>query len=155
LVNPFSSLLMSLGMVSRSLKIAFVLAPIMIAAYVLGLPYGPNGVAFAYSAVMTLSVIPLIATCIHGTMISPRDFLPVMGRPCISATVGTILTFAVQLFCGQSLSPLSRLTLGCGILLLSYLWMLLYVMRQKAFYLDLLQGLRKNSLTYVETIVTP
>ncbi len=26
----------------------------MIAAYVLGLPYGPNGVAFAYSAVMTV-----------------------------------------------------------------------------------------------------
>jgi PST family polysaccharide transporter len=117
----------------------------MIAAYFLGLPYGPNGVAFAYSAAMTLSVIPLIAGCIHGTMVSLRDFLPVVGRPILSAIVAAALAFAVQLLCGQSLSPLLRLILGGGILLLSYLWMLFYVMGQKAFYLDLLRGLKKRS----------
>jgi O-antigen/teichoic acid export membrane protein len=153
LVNPFSSFLLSLGMVGRSLKIALVLAPVMIAAYVLGLPYGPNGVAFAYSVVMTLSVIPLIATCIYGTMISPHDLLFTMGQPLVSATVGMLLTFAVQSCCGQFLSPFSRLTLGSGILLLSYLWMLLYVVGQKTFYLDLLRGLRKSSLTGDENIV--
>jgi PST family polysaccharide transporter len=142
LVNPFGSLLISLGMVGRSLKIAFVLAPLMIAAYVLGLPYGPKGVALAYSAAMVLCVVPLIAACIHGTTISPKDFLPVVGRPLLSALVGGMLAYAAQLLYGQSLPPVFRLILGCGILSLSYLWMLLYVMGQKAFYLELLQGLR-------------
>jgi PST family polysaccharide transporter len=136
---------MSLGMVGRSVKIALVLAPLMVAAYVLGLPYGPSGVAFAYSVIMTLSVAPLIAACIHGTMISPRDFLPAVGRPLVSAIVGTMLAFAVQYFYGQFLSPFWRLTLGGGTLLFSYLWILLYVMGQKAFYLDLLRGLWQRS----------
>jgi len=34
-----------------------------------------------------------------------------------------------------------RLALGCGILFGTYVWMLLYVMGQKAFYLDLLREL--------------
>jgi PST family polysaccharide transporter len=114
----------------------------MIAAYVLGLPYGPKGVALAYSAAMVLCVVPLIAACIHGTTISPKDFLPVVGRPLLSALVGGMLAYAAQLLYGQSLPPVFRLILGCGILSLSYLWMLLYVMGQKAFYLELLQGLR-------------
>jgi O-antigen/teichoic acid export membrane protein len=145
LVNPFSSFLMSLGMVGRLLKIALVLAPVMIAAYVLGLPYGPRGVAFAYSAVMTMSAVPLIAWCIHGTMISSRDFLDAVSRPFLSAIVAAALAFGVQAFYGQSLSPFPRLILGGGILMLSYLWMLLYVMGQKAFYFDLLQGLWQRS----------
>lgn len=141
LVNPFSSFLMSLGMVGRLLKISFVLAPLMIVAYVLGLPYGPSGVAVAYSVVMMLSVVPLIVWGIHGTMISLRDFLPVVSRPLFSAIAAAALTFGVQAFYGQSLSPFPRLILGGAILMLSYLGMLLYVMGQKAYYFDLLRTL--------------
>ena len=145
LINPMWWLLASMGLVGRSLKIALVIAPLVIASYILGLPYGPTGVAFAYSAVMTLWLVPHIAWCIHGTMISLRDLLRVSRRPFLSAIVAAAVAFTAQLFYGQSLSPLPRLLLGGGILLIVYLWMLLYVMGQKAFYLDLLQGLRKRS----------
>lgn len=145
LINPMWWLLASTGLVGRSLKIALVIAPLVIAAYVIGLPYGPTGVAFAYSAVMTLWLVPHIAWCIHGTMISLRDLLRVSRRPFLSAIVAAAVAFTAQFFYGQSLSPLPRLLLGGGILLIVYLWMLLYVMGQKAFYLDLLQGLRKGS----------
>lgn len=145
LINPMWWLLSSLGLLGRSLKIALVLAPLVIASYVIGLPYGPTGVAFAYSAVMTLWLVPHIAWCIHGTMISLRDLVQVSRRPFLSAIVAAIVAFAAQFFYGQSLSPFPRLLLGGGILLIVYLWMLLYVMGQKAFYLDLLQGLRKRS----------
>ena len=70
IVNPLGWLLSSLGLVVRGLKIALVIAPLMIASYLIGLPYGPEGVAFAYSAVMMLWVIPIIAWCVHRTMIS-------------------------------------------------------------------------------------
>ena len=41
----------------------------------LGLPYGPKGVAFAYSAVMLAWLVPLVIWALHGTMIAPRDIL--------------------------------------------------------------------------------
>jgi len=145
LINPFSWLLYSIGLVGRSLKIALVIAPLVIAAYVIGLPYGPTGVALAYSAVMTLWLVPHIAWCIHGTMIPWRDILKVSSQPFLSAIMAAAVAFAAQFFYGQSFSPLLRLLLGGGILLLSYLWLLLYVMGQKAFYLDLLRGLKNRS----------
>jgi PST family polysaccharide transporter len=78
-------------------------------------------------------------------MISLRDLLQASRRPFLSAIVAAAFAFTAQFFYGQSLSPFPRLLLGGGILLIVYLWMLLYVMGQKAFYLDLLQGLRKRS----------
>jgi len=142
LINPMWWLISSLGLMGRSLKIALVIAPLVIAAYVIGLPYGPTGVAFAYSSVMTLWVIPHIAWCIHGTMISLRDLWQASRPPILSAIMAGFLTFVSQFFYGQSLSPFLRLVVGSGVLLLSYSWMLLYVMGQKAFYLDLLRGLK-------------
>jgi len=145
LINPMWWLLASTGLLGRSLKIALVIAPLVITAYIIGLPYGPTGVAFAYSAVMTLWLVPHIAWCIHGTVISLRDILKVTSQPFLSAIVAAAFAFTAQFFYGESFSPFPRLLLGGGILLFSYLWMLLYVMGQKAFYLDLLQGLRKPS----------
>jgi len=81
--NPLSWLLTSLGLVRRSLKMSLVIAPIMIVSYVIGLPYGPKGVAFAYSAVMILWIIPVIVWSVHGTGISVRDVLLTAGRPSV------------------------------------------------------------------------
>jgi PST family polysaccharide transporter len=78
-------------------------------------------------------------------MISLRDLVQVSRRPFLSAIVAAVVAFAAQFFYGQSLSPIPRLVLDGGMLLIVYLWMLLYVMGQKAFYLELLQGLRKRS----------
>ena len=72
--------MLSLGMVGRSLKTALVLSPIVVGAYLIGLPYGPLGVAFAYSAAMTLWFVPHTLWCIHGTMISGRDLVRAAGR---------------------------------------------------------------------------
>jgi hypothetical protein len=52
--NPLGWLLSSIGLVGRTLKIALVLGPLMIVNYLLGLPFGPKGVAFAYSAAKTV-----------------------------------------------------------------------------------------------------
>jgi len=145
LINPLGWLLFSLGMVGRSLKVALVLAPVVIGGYLIGLPYGPKGVAFAYSAVMTLWVIPHVAWGVHGTVISLRDIVLVASRPLVSGIVAAALTFGVQFSCGQSMSPLPRLILGAIVLSGVYAGMLLYVMKQKAFYVDLLRGMRKRS----------
>jgi len=153
LINPLGWLLFSLGMVGRSLKIALVLAPIVITGYVIGLPYGPRGVAFAYSTAMTLWIIPHIAWCVHGTGISLRDIYQVVRRPLLSGIVATAFASGAQFFYGHLLSPLPRLLLGVAVLLGVYLGMLLYVMGQKEFYLQLVRGLKQQRATVEEKIL--
>ena len=63
IINPTGWLIQSVGLQGRSLRIAFVIAPLVIAAYLIGLPYGPNGVAFAFSAAMTLWLVPHVFWC--------------------------------------------------------------------------------------------
>jgi PST family polysaccharide transporter len=144
LINPFGWFLYATGRAERSLKIAFVIAPLVMVSYCIGLPYGISGVAFAYSAAMALWVIPHILWCIHGTGISSRDILQTVSRPFISGLVSAGLAVGVQFYFCQSLSPLPRLVLGSGVMATCYFWMLLYIMGQKTFYLDFFWGLKKR-----------
>jgi PST family polysaccharide transporter len=140
IINPLGWLLYSIGLVGRGLKIALVFA-----GYVMGLRYGPKGVAFAYSAVMILWVMPFIAWCVHGTVVSFRDILLAVTRPLASGILAGGVAFGVRLSCGQFLSPLPRLLLESSVLLLTFLVVLLFVAGQKSLYLDLLRGLRSPS----------
>jgi len=153
LINPLSWLIYSLGMVGRGLKLVLVMAPLVIGGYAIGLPYGPKGVAFGYSAVMMLWAVPCLAWSVHGTVISLRDIMLTISRPLLSSVVAVVLAFGVQFFYGQSLSPLPRLLLGVSVLLGAYVGMLFYVMGQKAVYWDLLRGLRKRSSVEEENLV--
>jgi hypothetical protein len=128
----------------RSLKIGLAIAPLVIAAYLVGLPYGPKGVAIGYSAMMTLLIIPVIAWCKHGTVITSRDIWRAVRPPLLSGLVATAFTLGVLLFIFHGFSPVPRLILGAGAMLGSYLGMLLIVMKQKAFYLDLVQEILKR-----------
>jgi PST family polysaccharide transporter len=145
LINPLAWLLLSTGLVRRSLHIALVIAPLVITAYVIGLPYGPKGVALAYSTVMMLWVVPHIAWCVHGTVVSFRDIVGVVRRPLLSGCTAAAFAFGAQLLYGPLLSPLPRLVIGVIALFGAYLGMLMYVMGQKAFYLDLLRGMRSHA----------
>jgi O-antigen/teichoic acid export membrane protein len=154
LINPMSWLLLSLGLVRRSLRVALVLAPLVMVGYILGLPYGPKGVAFAYSTVMTLWVIPHIAWCVHGTGISFRDILGVISRPLLSGIVAAALASGVQFFWAVSWTPLHRLLVGGIVLLLGYVGMLLFVMGQKTLYLDLLRGMKGSETIEDKVLVS-
>jgi O-antigen/teichoic acid export membrane protein len=142
IINPLGWLIYSIGLVGRGLRIALAIAPLMIAGYAVGLRYGPNGVAFAYSAAMTLWAIPVILWCVNGTAISFRDILAAVSDPLISAIPAGALAFGVRLILGPEISPLPRLALGGGILLATFFGVLLCAANQKSLYLDLLRGLR-------------
>ncbi len=152
LINPLFWLMCSLGLVGRSLKMGMIMAPTMIASYFLGLPYGPRGVAFAYSAVMIFWVIPVIVWSVHGTVISIRDIFLTLSRPLVSSIVAGGVAYGVQLLCGQSLFPVLRLLLGGAVLLVTFIGMLLFVTGQKTLYLDLVRGLRGPSSAKEELV---
>jgi len=145
IINPLFWLLSSLGLVGRSLKMGLVIAPLMIASYVIALPYGPQGVAFAYSTVMMLWVLPVIAWSVHETVISFRDILLAVSRPLASSVVAGGVAFGVRAVYGYSFSPFPRLALESTVLLVTFVAMLLFVTGQKTLYLDLFRGLKLPS----------
>ena len=142
LINPFGWLLQSTGLQVRSLKLALVIAPLVISADLLGLSYGPRGVAFAYSAAMTLWLVPHVLWCIHGTNIGFGDLLRSIAPSFLSGMAAAAVTFAVRHFGFKGLIPLVQLGLGGTIMLLVYLWMLMFVMGQKEYYLNLYRSTR-------------
>jgi O-antigen/teichoic acid export membrane protein len=153
IINPLGWFIYSLGLVSRSLKIALVFAPLIITGYLIGLPYGPKGVAFAYSAVMTVWVVPHIYLCVRGTAVSLGDILLAASRPLASGLLAGGLAFGLGSIYGQSFSPLLRLLLESSILLVTFFGTLLFVTGQKSLYLDLLKGL-KGSPSVLEKVST-
>ena len=145
MINPLAWLMFALGLVGRSLRIALVLAPIVITGYLAGLRYGPKGVAFGYSVVMTLWVIPHIAWCVKDTVVSLRDILVTVRRPLFSGLVGAAVAFGVHYVCVALMPALPRIIIAGVVLLAVYVAMLFYAMGQKAFYLDILRGFRKRA----------
>jgi PST family polysaccharide transporter len=145
IINPIGWLLPSIGLQERSLKIAFVLSPLVICSYFVGLPYGPSGVALAFSTTMVLWAVPHIWWTLHGTMISVRELLSTAGQALIAGTVAGIAAAIAQHFATPIPSAVLRLALGGTVMLGVYVFALLFVMKQSIFYSDLLRGLTHAS----------
>jgi PST family polysaccharide transporter len=145
IINPLSWLLVSSGLQVRSLRIALVIAPLVVTACVIGLPFGPKGVAFAYSAAMTVWLVPHILWCLHGTVISPRDLFLAIIRPLLSAVVAAAVAFEGHSYVIVGMPSLLKLALDAGIMVIIYYAMLLFVMGQSILYFDLIRGLRDSS----------
>jgi PST family polysaccharide transporter len=144
IVNPLGWLIYSLGMAARGLKMALVIAPIMIAGYFIGLPYGLNGVAFAYSTTMLLWAIPAIMWGVHGTVVSTGDVLKAASRPLASGIGAAVVGFGAALACSH-LHSLPRLLIETTVMLTVYAGLLLFATGKRSEYLDLLRGLRNTS----------
>jgi O-antigen/teichoic acid export membrane protein len=145
IINPLGWLVFSLGLVGRGLKMALVLAPLMIAGYVLALPYGPTGVALAYSGVMTFWVLPHVLWCIYGTVITFGDVLRVMRRPLASGIVAVLVAMGSRLIVGEIFSPVPRLLLESCVLFLTFFTVLLCAVEQRSLYANLVVGLKGSS----------
>ena len=141
IINPLGWLLLSVGLQARSLRIAMMIAPIVIVSYVIGLPYGPAGVAFAYSAGMTLLLIPCVLWCLHGTVVSPKDLFVAAIRPVLGGLAAAALAWAVVQGIGQLPSPFVRLLFAGGVMMIAYAGILLFVLGQMKFYSDLFWAL--------------
>jgi O-antigen/teichoic acid export membrane protein len=142
IINPTGWLMFSLGLVRRSTIIALVIAPLVCTAYVIGLPYGPNGVALAFSTAMLVWVVPHVMWCVHGTPISAGDLALAVSRPFVSTTLAAGLAYGAQLYSADLPYALLRLAVGGSAMLAAYLFVLMFVLGQKEMYLGLIKGLR-------------
>jgi O-antigen/teichoic acid export membrane protein len=116
LINPMAWLMYATGQATRSLKIALLIAPVVIIGYVAGLSYGPTGVATGFS----------VATLLKLVM-----------RPLLSILVGAAAAIVVWGLTQSLTWPLLRLVVNNTVLFGVYAIFLCFVMGQKAAYLSL------------------
>jgi len=140
IISPLGWLIYSLGMPARGLKMAIVIAPILVAGFVLGLPFGPVGVAYGYSVVMVLWIVPVTAWAVHGTNLSLGEVLQTASRPLGFGATAGLAAFGVGLLC-ESLPPLARLAIQSSVLLVVYGALLYFAGGQKQLYMEVLRGL--------------
>ncbi|HEV2397926.1 MAG TPA: lipopolysaccharide biosynthesis protein [Candidatus Sulfotelmatobacter sp.] len=145
IANPVSWLVMSIGLVVRGFKMSLVIAPVMIASYFVALPYGPKGVALAYSTVMLLWLVPVTLWSVHRTAVSFKDVVSTASRPLIASLLAGGVAYGACLGYGHDGHHVARLMIGGLTLSATYLVTILYVMDQKSYYIGLLQQFTRRA----------
>jgi PST family polysaccharide transporter len=113
-------------------------------AYVIGLPYGPNGVALAFSIAMTAWVAPHVIWCLHGTMLSPLDLFLALWRPFAAGLLAGVVGVLLQASVAKIDSSIIRLILEGSVMGTTYIVALVFALGQRDIYLDLLRSLLSN-----------
>jgi PST family polysaccharide transporter len=155
IINPLGWLVASAGLIKRGLQVTLVRTTLMVSGCAIALPYGPNAVAFAYSAVLVLWIIPHICWSVHGTEISARDVFLAASGPLGSGIPAGALAYGARLMCGDFFSPLPRLLIESGVLGIVFFGMLLFGAGERSLYLDLLRGIRAPHLPPKPSLAQP
>jgi PST family polysaccharide transporter len=127
IINPMAWLLQASGRHVRSLAIACAIVPICLVAYLVGIPYGPTGVAVAYSVALTAWLVPHLMWCLKDTPITFAEIMHTIWRPILAACMAAAIAFALKHLAGQSLSPLALLLIGGCVMFSLYAFLLLAV----------------------------
>jgi PST family polysaccharide transporter len=139
--QPLGWLLNSLGLIRRGACIALSSAPFMVAAVVAGLPYGPRGVALAYSTMTVIKVIPVAAWALHGTGVRVRELFAALSRPLAASAAAALVGFAVHSMYGPALLPVLRLASDIAVFGAVYVVTLFLIAGQALhLYLDLFRA---------------
>jgi PST family polysaccharide transporter len=132
IINPLGWLMFSAGLAGRSMRTSLVIAPLVVAAYAIGISFGPTGVALAFSLAMTVWFMPHAMWCVRDTTISANDLVQVAIRPLIAAAAAGVLAYGAQFYWLGPASPLVRLLIGTAIMVTAYVALLMGMPGQKA-----------------------
>ncbi len=143
--SPLGWLLNALGLIRRGVQIGLFSASFMVTGIVIGLPYGPRGVALAYSTVMVLKLVPISLWALHGTGVRVREFVGALACPLAACAVAAMVGFGVHSLRPPTLLPVFRLMLDAGSFGATYLAVLLLIAGEKALYLDLFRSARTGA----------
>ena len=136
---PIYWVLHALGMVGRSLRITCATGCLILVACLAGVPRGGPGIAFAYSTVMVLWLVPCLAWSVHRTPVHLRDLLRAGWSPLVASVLGSMIAvLAVHGFSGA----LARLLVGGVLMFGVYFAILCVVFRRWDFYRGLVKDLR-------------
>jgi PST family polysaccharide transporter len=144
LLNPLGWLFIALGRPDRQFWLALGWAFFISSAFVLGLPYGPQGVAAGYSLMSCVLALPLCGYATRGAPFGVKDLLHTLVRPGFAILAGGAAGAALKLGLAGRLPALLLVVLGAALVGMVYGFVLLVVLRRWPFYRDLLRELFPN-----------
>jgi PST family polysaccharide transporter len=139
LINPFAWLMLATNHAGRSLRIAFLIAPVVILGYLTGLSHGPRGVAAGFSMAMVILIAPVILWAKQGTLITGRDIVKTVMTPLLAIGIAAAVTIAAGGLLARVHLPLLRLIIANSVMFGVYGLVLLFGLKQKAVYIELLR----------------
>jgi len=120
---------------------------LVLLAFVLGLKYGPKGMAIGFSGMSILLALPVCLYAIHGTPVRLGDIARALKHPLLAISIPTALGVFIRMN-ALNWAPLAlRAIAGPGLVLLCYAFILLIALRQWSFYHELLSHLLPSRRT--------
>ncbi len=122
-VTHWGIVVLSLGMGSRYLSLGIVTTVSSGLGFLLGLPWGPVGVAVGYAASTYIVAIPTLIWAFRDTPIHLRDFFLAVGRPALASIIVCSIGFLFKPS-SSALSHIYQLLIVGPIFGISYLTIL-------------------------------
>lgn len=112
--------LLSLGRADLMLRLGTISFLIVAAAFICGLPFGPVGVAAAYSVAYTLLSLPSWAYALKRSPVSLRDVLGALWRPAGSSVGAALVVLGLMRVLPEARAPIQRLAIEAFLYCLVY-----------------------------------
>lgn len=119
--NISGVLYISLGRTKRMFKWGLTSSTVIVIGFLIGLPYGAIGVAWAYSGTIALIIYPLIRYATSGTCIGIKDFFKAINYPFFSTLTSVLFGIFFYYLANKYDSLLLRLLITSAIMLATYL----------------------------------
>lgn len=144
MANPTGWLLVSLGLTRRYRNMGLLSSTLIVLSFGLGLGYGAQGVAAAYSCAMVLMIIPLWYFVLPGTGIRLRDMLANLVTPLVSGVAAVAAGWGMQVWLNPLLPGLVAFALAGVAFAATYAGLLLGVFGERDLVGKILQAFRRK-----------
>jgi len=96
LCNSVGWVYISLGRTDRMFKWGVMASAIICLSFVIGLPFGPSGVALSYSAAMLSLTLPCLAYAYHDTGLTWSLLTRAISLPIVASTIAGLVSLAFR-----------------------------------------------------------
>jgi PST family polysaccharide transporter len=126
-LNPTGWAWISLNQTDRLLRWSLISTPIVVASFAAGVPYGPEGVAIAFSVVQMSLRYFGVQYCFSGNFLSFGILTSAVWQPTVASLAAGLLVWGGALLLSPPLASWLMLLVKCGGYALAYLgvWLLL------------------------------
>ena len=132
------------GRTDRMFKWGLFASGFIVLSFLVGLPYGADGVALCYAIVTLLLAVPCIWYATIGTQISMWDVIRSIGHPMGASVLAGGACFGARLAI-STMPLLPQTVICCAVMAVVYGFLMLSLRRKRTFYWSLLQELRSKT----------
>ena len=109
-----------MGRTDRYLRCVVASSVVIMAAFVIGLPWGAIGVACAYSAARVALCIPQALYAFHGTPLTLGDLGSALWRPAAASVLAAVVLWAATMSQAWPVSAAARIGAGLPVYAAAY-----------------------------------